>query len=399
MKFSISKFSKDFRSNPLRFAPWVRYGIQLAVLVMAVLLPAGIFHLLCPFGGFETLGRFIEQGNFIAKTGLLNLILLGLVLLSALVAGPVFCGWLCPLGAVQEWINKLSLTIRRRLGLAQGMLRINARLDTALSFLRFVILGLIIFKTTEMLSLVFMNADPYYALLNFLTGDVAPMALLILGTVIVASAFVERPWCRWFCPLGGVLSVLGKFSPFKIRRKAAACISCNLCNKACPVGLKPAAIPVVNDQRCIHCGVCSAACPRPQALKPRWLYVAVALVLLAGFIVLPLLFGANTSATNFGDRAHQQHSTPAATADASHTAAGNGSGDSGNATMRPAINITGSMTLAQLGESLETNPFDLLGIPADTAGTTKLRDLEDSFPDKTLPWIRSTVASWQAANP
>jgi polyferredoxin len=238
--------------------------VQAAVLSALVAVPAVIFHTLCPLGGVETLVRVALQGRYVPKTGAMNLILLGAALLSALVAGPVFCGWICPLGAVQDWTRKAAA----RLGIRAA--RVPERLDRAASLLRFVVLALVLWATAGSFNLVFMRVDPYHALLRFWTGEVAPAALIVLGLVLAASAFVARPWCRWLCPLGGILSTIGRASLVKMRRPAAACPSCGACSRACPVGIDPSREPIISDPRCIRCGDCAAACPASgsQAAAP-----------------------------------------------------------------------------------------------------------------------------------
>jgi polyferredoxin len=202
--------------------------VQAAVLAALIALPAGMFHLPCPLGGVETLTRLVLQGRYVPKTGPGNLIALGAILVSALLAGPVFCSWICPLGAVQDWMRKLAA----KLGLRT--VRIPERLDRAASLLRFVVLGLILWATARSFNLVFMRVDPYYALLHFWTGEVAPAALVILALVLAASIIVARPWCRWLCPMGGILSLLGRLRLVKARKPASSCAACASCSPACP---------------------------------------------------------------------------------------------------------------------------------------------------------------------
>lgn len=69
---------------------------------------------LCPFGGVETLWRFLSSGGqYVPKTHLSNPVLLGGLVIGTLIAGGAFCGWVCPFGAVQDALNGL----RKRLGI------------------------------------------------------------------------------------------------------------------------------------------------------------------------------------------------------------------------------------------------------------------------------------------
>ncbi len=261
--------------------------VQAAVLAALLTVPAGLFHLTCPFGGVETLTRVFAQGLYVPKTGLANLLILGAVLVSALIAGPVFCGWICPLGSVQDWVRALG----RKLGIRA--LNLPSKAERALSLGRYLVLGLIIWSTAQSFNLAFMKADPYYALLHFWTGEVAPAALAIAAIVLAASIFVARPWCRWLCPMGALMTLLGRFSVLKIKRPAD-CVDCRSCARACPVGLDLSKEEATSDRRCIRCGDCAAACPPRIGGRRRWprlAQVAVAAALLAVFAAVPALVG------------------------------------------------------------------------------------------------------------
>lgn len=282
--------------------------VQAAVIAALIALPTGLFHLACPFGGVETLTRVFAQGLYVPKTGLANLILLGAVLLSSLIAGPVFCGWICPLGAAQDWVRSLG----RRLGIRA--LNAPKKLERVLSLGRYLVLGLIVWATAQSFNLVFMKADPYYALLHFWTGEAAPLALAAMAVVLVASLFVARPWCRWFCPLGALLSLVGNFSFITIKRPAS-CAGCRFCAKACPVGLDLSKNEATSDPRCIRCGDCAAACPPMAAIgkrKPRAAQIAVTAALLVAFALVPGLIGKGQSG------AHRAAAPTAATSVASN---------------------------------------------------------------------------------
>lgn len=92
--------------------------------------------------------------------------------------------------------------------------------------------------------------------------------------VLVLSLFVERAWCRYACPLGGAISLLGKFCLLRIRRTDSACKGCSLCERPCPVKL-PVATATVISSDCIGCLACVDTCPRHDALgvklAPVWL--------------------------------------------------------------------------------------------------------------------------------
>ena len=65
-------------------------------------------HALCPFGGVVTLYNLSTLGIFIQKIHMSSVILMGIIFFMAVLFGPVFCGWICPLGSLQEWTGKIG---------------------------------------------------------------------------------------------------------------------------------------------------------------------------------------------------------------------------------------------------------------------------------------------------
>lgn len=227
---------------------------------------------LCPFGGLETAWQYLSTGQFVPKTHLSNVVLgLGL-LIGALLAGGAFCSWVCPFGAVQDFLT----WARKKLHLPE--LHVPARLDGILRYGRFLILGLILYKTISAATLMFAAVDPYRTLFSlewlFAFDPALWVSYAVLGGVLLASVFVERAWCRYACPLGGLLSLLGNFSLFRIRRDAGICQNCAICNVDCPVKLPVAASTTVGAN-CIGCLNCVEVCPAKGALEvrlqPAWL--------------------------------------------------------------------------------------------------------------------------------
>lgn len=228
---------------------------------------------LCPFGGVETLWTWITTGNFVSKTHPSNLVLgLGL-LIGVLLAGNAFCGWICPFGAFQDALA----WVRRKLHLRE--VRLPDRADAILRYGRFIVLGVILYATITSTKLWFAEYDPYRTLfgLNWLFElNLAEMwpGFAILGVITAGSLLIERFWCKYLCPLGGVLSVLQHVSFLRIRRSTDSCKGCALCETPCPMGIKVATAKSTVSVDCIGCLNCVEACPRHGALTvqlaPRW---------------------------------------------------------------------------------------------------------------------------------
>jgi polyferredoxin len=137
------------------------------------------------------------------------------------------------------------------------------KLDRALRHLRYAVLAMVLYQTAVTAKLVFQAVDPYYALFNFFAGEVALTAYITLGAITVLSLFVERPWCKYFCPYGAFLGLFNRIRIFKIRRDPATCVDCKQCDRICPMNIEVSKKETVSDAQCISCHKCTSdiACP------------------------------------------------------------------------------------------------------------------------------------------
>jgi len=216
-------------------------------------------HALCPFGGVVTLYNLSTLGVFIQKIHMSSVLLMGIIFGMAVLFGPVFCGWVCPLGSLQEWTGKIGRKIFKK----RYNRFVPKKLDRVLRFARFGVLGWVVFVTAVSGTLLFANADPYYALYNFWTTEAALPSIIILVATVAGSLFIERPWCKYACPYGALLGVFNKFRIFKIKRNANTCISCGRFTANCPMNIDVAHKGTVGDLQCISCMECTSekSCP------------------------------------------------------------------------------------------------------------------------------------------
>jgi polyferredoxin len=230
----------------------------------------------CPFGGLETLYQYIASGgSFISHTHLSNLVLLVAVLLTALLLRSAFCGWICPLGFLQDLISNLSNVLQKRFsGIRRAMTSLRKRsarlavLDRYLRYMKYLVLVWAIVGSAYYGFMVFRDYDPWSTLLNLAEFSFTP-GVIVLGVTLVASFFVERPWCRYACPLGAASGLLGKLSPVYLKRDGDACKVCQICTKACPMGLEVHTATTIKNADCVSCLECVGACPRNGALEVK----------------------------------------------------------------------------------------------------------------------------------
>jgi polyferredoxin len=228
----------------------------------------------CPLGGFETLWTLVTTGRTVPHVHTSSLVLSVAVLVLALVGRGFFCGWLGPLGSLQEMVHGAGRTITDRVPALRRLRRRLERdasterwrqIDRLLRWGRWLVLAWAIIGAAATGTMVFREADPWIALLSVAEFELS-LAFVVLIATLVLALFIERPFCRYACPLGAVQSLAGKLSPIAVQRDASACLDCDLCNKACPMAIPVNTRTRVTDTSCTGCLECVVACPSQDGL-------------------------------------------------------------------------------------------------------------------------------------
>jgi len=216
-------------------------------------------HSLCPFGGVVSIYQYATTGTFVQKIHDSAFILMMLVFGLSILFGPVFCGWVCPLGTIQEWMGKVGRKFFKR----RYNHFIPPRLDSLLRYLRYIVLAWVIIMTATTGTLIFGDYDPYHAMFNLWSEELAVGGVVILALTLGLSLFVERPWCKYACPYGAVLGLTNIFRVFGIRRAESTCKADGACSIMCPMNIPVDTKIVVRDHQCISCLECTseAVCP------------------------------------------------------------------------------------------------------------------------------------------
>jgi polyferredoxin len=232
----------------------------------------------CPMGGFETLYKYITTGgSFVQHTHLSNLIVFLAMLASVVLLRSAFCGWICPFGAVQEGIMALSKRLQKRFPpLKKGVKALKAKaaplplnkIDHYARYFKYVVLAWLIWGTITYGVMVFRDVDPYAAMLGLVEFSLGT-GTVVLAIVFVASFFVERPFCRYGCPLGAINGIVSQVSPMRLERNEELCKGCGICDAACPVALPVATAKKITSPECIGCLECVDVCPRNGALEMK----------------------------------------------------------------------------------------------------------------------------------
>jgi len=234
----------------------------LALTVIGVYLVGGHAERWCPFGGVEALYGYLAEGNLICSLGISNLYILLAVLVMTLLLRRAFCGYMCPVGALSEWVQRGA----QRLGIRP--LSVPRPLDRALSLLKYVVLAVVLYFTWRTGELVLRGYDPCYALISRHGEDITVWAYVVSGAIVAASIMLTVPFCRWLCPLAATLNPFSRFGLARVRRQAEACLDCGHCARECPMAIPVDEVEQVTAARCISCLNCVSVCPRSEPGAP-----------------------------------------------------------------------------------------------------------------------------------
>jgi polyferredoxin len=176
-------------------------------------------------------------------------------IIAALVFSRYYCGWICPQGIVQEFVHHSRCRVK-----------IPYTVERKLKYFKYAMLAALLLSILVWHFRLFHSIGPFKVLFN-LKGTVLLTAFLAFWLVV--SVYIERPYCRYFCPGGAFLALLARVSLWAVRlRKPADCINCLQCVENCPTGaISPGknGIQIQKDE-CIACMECVRICPQ-QAIR------------------------------------------------------------------------------------------------------------------------------------
>lgn len=259
----------------------------------------------CPMGGLQALATFFVRGSLPCSMSMVQ-IAMGIVLAASVVLfSKLFCGYICPLGTVQDLLVKL----RNVIGWKGIEIKSGSIADKVLRVIKYALLFWIFYMTATASELFCKNLDPYYAVATGFKGEITLwMSIVTVALVLVCGFFINMFWCKYLCPLGAisnslkfwvwivvlaaayyVLGLVGvnvpwwallaafcvagylleilcgkpKLQVLHIMKNDAKCTHCGICNKHCPYGIDIANCKTgaVNAVDCTLCGECTAVCP------------------------------------------------------------------------------------------------------------------------------------------
>ena len=163
----------------------------------------------------------------------------------------VYCGWLCPFGALQELTNAAAQKLGvRQIAVPQAL---HERLWVIKYSLFMGILALSFYSMHD--ALILAEAEPFKTAISLRFIRAWPF-LLFVAALLTAGLFIERFYCRYLCPLGAGLAIPAKLKIFDwLKRRPQCGRECRMCETKCTVGAIDA-IGRINANECVLCLRC-----------------------------------------------------------------------------------------------------------------------------------------------
>lgn len=175
------------------------------------------------------------------------IVMVGAMVVFSIIGNKIFCGWICPLGCLQEIVYKISKGLKKiKLSF---FISNSVRFSLLALFIVYILtFGINIYDLFNPFELFHWHLDAYI--------------LIIISFVIGASLIYFRPFCHFLCPAGLLTWISEQTSLFKIHIDRDQCTHCKKCIKESPCS---AIDPILNKQSivsdCYACGTCIESCP------------------------------------------------------------------------------------------------------------------------------------------
>ncbi|RLG83438.1 MAG: hypothetical protein DRO18_07900 [Thermoprotei archaeon] len=238
------------KQGNIRLVNGFRYLSMALVITLLVLLPIFYVGVICPCP--LAIPQYIVLIQFLVYMPFVYMVMIAIAIVSSLILKRGWCGWICPLGFIQDVLSKVY-----------GKVKVKFSIDRILKYIKYVILAILVIAVASTLT-------PYLCINCFIVPITMSIysqslptitylqVLLTIGLIMVLlSILIPRFFCRYICPAGALLELISKISLFKLRR-GSKCMNCKICValSKCPMNLKE-----VGGTDCISCFKCVGSCP------------------------------------------------------------------------------------------------------------------------------------------
>ena len=193
---------------------------------------------------------------------------LGIILLYGVILGRTICGWLCPLGLIQELLHKIPTPKIRK-----------SRITRVLSWLKYILLAVFaaaiplwyglrhnmplpgfckyICPAGTFEGAIGLLANPVNSEKFSMLGILFTRKFIIMLLIGLLCVFCYRTFCRFICPLGAIHGLFNSFNVIGVKVDSSRCSGCGSCVCSCGMDVRH-----VGDHECINCGRCMEVCTR-----------------------------------------------------------------------------------------------------------------------------------------
>jgi len=193
---------------------------------------------------------------------------LGIILLYGVILGRTICGWLCPLGLIQELLHKIPTPKIRK-----------SRITRVLSWLKYILLAVFaaaiplwyglrhnmplpgfckyICPAGTFEGAIGLLANPVNSEKFSMLGILFTRKFIIMLLIGLLCVFCYRTFCRFICPLGAIYGLFNSFNVIGVKVDSSRCSGCGSCVCSCGMDVRH-----VGDHECINCGRCMEVCTR-----------------------------------------------------------------------------------------------------------------------------------------
>lgn len=247
---------KNFLKN--KKINWIKVVIQ----ILSFALIPGLFE-----GEFAAVGNIVSciyKGNISWESVKYSVWMLVATVPATVLVGRFFCGFFCSFGAVQDllWFGSHRLRAlfpgKRNLKKADRIFRF-AKYAVLFYFIIFVWSGVTAVKTAGLWQVFgqYVSFGHWPGLKPLLS-----VGGILLLVIFIGSLFVQRFFCRYFCPMGAIYSLISQTSFLKIDKPREECGKCHLCTSKCTMGMDLTKKDRIAGGECISCQKCVSWCPK-----------------------------------------------------------------------------------------------------------------------------------------
>lgn len=287
---------KNFLKN--KKINWIKVVIQ----ILSFALIPGLFE-----GEFAAVGNIVSciyKGNISWESVKYSVWMLLATVPATVLVGRFFCGFFCSFGAVQDllWLGSHRLRAlfpgKRNLKKADRIFRF-AKYAVLFYFIIFVWSGVTAVKTAGLWQVFgqYVSFGHWPGLKPLLSVGGVLLLLIFIG-----SLFVQRFFCRYFCPMGAIYSLISQTSFLKIDKPREECGKCHLCTSKCTMGMDLTKKDRIAGGECISCQKCVSWCPKGNAhFRSRYGVLIGVGVTCATIMVSQLLIAGNLAKEKTAD--------------------------------------------------------------------------------------------------